>query len=394
VSPRIGSLFTGYGGLDRAVQEVLGGQLAWYSENNPAASKVLAHHHPDVPNLGDITTVDWDQVEPVDILTGGFPCQDVSSAGRRAGMSAGTRSGLWAHMATAIDHLRPQLVVIENVRGLTSARADCDLEPCPWCLGDDEDVHLRALGCVLGDLADRGYDAQWCGLRAADVGAPHGRYRVFIVATEAKSKRHGDSWAPLLAWVPAATVAGDQREAAAHAAGPRWGQSGSLASGPAQGAGPEAGRAVGRGGGAPAADTDRAGLEGAEPTAGRDMPAWGPALDWGQFEHAIRHWENVIGRAVPAPTELSDSYLAMVRRRREGRDRRPAGRRGSLRPRRQLSPCFVEWLMGLPEGHVTAVSGLSRNDMLRLLGNGVVPQQAAAALRWLLPLVYEAREAA
>ena len=73
---RIGSLCTGYGGLDLAVELVLGGRLAWYAETDPHAQTVLAHHWPDVANLGDIRTTDWTGVEPVEILTAGFPCQD------------------------------------------------------------------------------------------------------------------------------------------------------------------------------------------------------------------------------------------------------------------------------------------------------------------------------
>src|SRR5581483_5726033 len=112
---RIGSLFSGGGGLDLADEHVFGGRVVWHCENDPAASKVLAHRWPGVPNLHDITTVDWTQVEPVDVLCGGFPCQDISSAGKQAGMGAGTRSGLWSDFARAIDALRPRWVVIENV---------------------------------------------------------------------------------------------------------------------------------------------------------------------------------------------------------------------------------------------------------------------------------------
>ncbi|MEV8265794.1 DNA cytosine methyltransferase [Microbacterium sp. NPDC077057] len=120
---RIGSLFSGYGGLDLAVEHVFAGRTAWFSELNPAPARVFAHHWPAIPNLGDITQIDWRQVDPVDVVCGGFPCQDVSTVGKRAGLAPGTRSGLWAQMATAIDVLQPEWVVVENVRGLLSATA-------------------------------------------------------------------------------------------------------------------------------------------------------------------------------------------------------------------------------------------------------------------------------
>ena len=109
------------GGLDLAACAAFGGTTAWFVEFDAAPSRILAHHWPHVPNLGDVTAVDWSQVEPVDVLTGGFPCQDVSAAGRRAGLSDGTRSGLWSHMAEAINQIRPSWVVIENVKVLLSA---------------------------------------------------------------------------------------------------------------------------------------------------------------------------------------------------------------------------------------------------------------------------------
>jgi DNA (cytosine-5)-methyltransferase 1 len=136
-----------------------------------------------VPNFRDVSKVDWEAVEPVDILTGGFPCQDVSLAGSRRGLKDGTRSGLWSEFAKAIEVLQPGLVVIENVRGLLSANAHSNVELCSWCMGDNStESVLRALGAVLGDLADLGYDAEWTGVHAADAGAPHNRFRVFIVA--------------------------------------------------------------------------------------------------------------------------------------------------------------------------------------------------------------------
>jgi DNA (cytosine-5)-methyltransferase 1 len=189
VTLRIGSLFSGYGGLDMAVANHYGATTAWFVEFDKHPSAILAHHYPDVPNYGDVTTIDWSQVEPVDIITGGFPCQDVSHAGLRRGVHHGTRSGLWFEMARAIDQLKPWKVVIENVAGLLSADATCDVEPCPWCVGDQPGGHMRALGAVLADLAEMGFDADWGSVRAADAGAPHGRLRVFIVATDATRER-------------------------------------------------------------------------------------------------------------------------------------------------------------------------------------------------------------
>ena len=105
---RLGSLFSGYGGLDLAVEEVFDAHTIWFSEINEPVAGVFARHWPDAPNLRDITTINWSRVEPVDILIGGFPCQDVSTVGKRAGLAPGTRSGLWAHMATAIEVLQPR----------------------------------------------------------------------------------------------------------------------------------------------------------------------------------------------------------------------------------------------------------------------------------------------
>jgi DNA (cytosine-5)-methyltransferase 1 len=159
-APRVGSVCTGYGGLDLAVELVLGGQLAWYAETDRHASTVLAHHWPGIPNLGDIRTVDWALVEPVDILTAGFPCQDISNAGKRVGIT-GEHSSVWKHVAGAVRVLRPGLVVVENVAALLR----------------------RGLDVVHADLAEIGYDTSWTCLRASDVGAAHRRDRLFLLAT-------------------------------------------------------------------------------------------------------------------------------------------------------------------------------------------------------------------
>lgn len=208
-SLRVGSLFSGYGGLDLAVEHVFNAETVWFSDLNEPVARVFAHHWPDAPNLGDITTIDWREVEPVDILTGGFPCQSVSTVGKRAGLAPGAASGLWSHMAAAIEALQPRLVVIENVRGLLSTPAQRtspegadhahrnpgnatpeqdaaatlrDLEPDPWHLGDDAARLLRAAGAVLRDLVDLWRDARGVGLPASLVGAPHHRFRIFILA--------------------------------------------------------------------------------------------------------------------------------------------------------------------------------------------------------------------
>jgi DNA (cytosine-5)-methyltransferase 1 len=170
---RLGELFAGYGGLGMAVEEVFGAELAWVSEFDPAPSKILAHHWPHVPNHGDITKIDWNAIEPVDIISGGSPCQDLSLAGARRGMTEGTRSNLWETMREGIATIKPKHVVWENVRGALSAEAvsASDMGHREGFLGE-RGGHLRALGRVLGDLADLGYDAEWRGLRASDVGAP------------------------------------------------------------------------------------------------------------------------------------------------------------------------------------------------------------------------------
>lgn len=387
----IGSLFSGYGGLDMAAADVFGMPVAWHCEIEAAPSRILTHHWPGVPNLGDITKADWTQVEPVDVLTGGFPCQDVSHAGKRLGMHPDTRSGLWTHMAYAIAVLRPAYVVAENVRGLLSAEAAGDLELCPWCVGDGAGRPMRALGAVLGDLAELGYDACWSGVRAADVGAPHGRFRIFVVARDT-ARRWDAQWrlrdagggrrdegAPGAAGrVPAAersdaSVAdtGGQR----HGGGQDPRGVGRVDGADAAGARERqrAREVAGDRGTATAADAGGDGLQGVRrlDTLRRDADGrHRQDIAWGQYEPAIRRWEHILGRLAPPPTE--------------------PGRNGQPR----LSPRFVEWMMGLPDGWVTAVPGISRNDQLKALGNGVVLQQARYAVRLALAHLAAAERAA
>lgn len=182
---RIGSLFSGYGGLEIGIEEAVGSptKVVWHVEFDKSPSKILETHYPDVPNYGDIREVDWSAVEPVDILAGGFPCQDVSLAGSRKGLADGTRSGLWFEYARAIKELKPKYVVIENVRGLLSAKADSGMEYTEEMLAEANGKPiLTAIAAVCGDLADLGYDALWKTVRASDAGAAHRRERVFILA--------------------------------------------------------------------------------------------------------------------------------------------------------------------------------------------------------------------
>lgn len=257
-------------------------------------------------------------------------CQDVSQSGARRGMRAGTRSGLWASMCDAIEVLRPRLVVWENVGGVLNAGADSSMEPCPGCVGDGAGQHsLRALGRVLGGLAGIGYDAWWCGVRASDAGAPHQRLRVFVFASPADtpSFRLVRPGREFYGWPGPA----DRNQFAADSFGERrdrWR------------VGP-----VGPRGEWPSGEANRLG-EG--------------LAHFGAYEPAIRRWERVLGHPAPAPTET--------------------GPRGG----RRLSVRFVEWMMGLPTGHVTDTPGISRTAQLAMLGNGVVPQQAALAARMFL----------
>jgi DNA (cytosine-5)-methyltransferase 1 len=180
---KIGSLFSGYGGLDLAVMNLLDAEVAWHCEWEDAPAKILEKHFPGVPNYRDVSKVDFTSLEQIDILTGGFPCQDLSLAGKRAGLKEGTRSGLWHEFARAIEELKPRLVVIENVRGLLSAKADNGMEYSSEVLADlGAEPVFTAMQAVLGSLTDLGYDAKWTGVRASDAGAAHQRFRIFIIA--------------------------------------------------------------------------------------------------------------------------------------------------------------------------------------------------------------------
>ena len=154
---KIGSLCTGYGGLDMAVETYFNAETIWCAEIDKYASKLIAERF-DYPNHGDIKKIDWSEIEPIDILTAGYPCQPFSNAGQRKGIE--DERHIWPHIKEAIGILRPRFIVLENVRGHLT-------------LGFKE---------VLADLTQIGYDARWQIVRASDVGAPHRRERLFVVA--------------------------------------------------------------------------------------------------------------------------------------------------------------------------------------------------------------------
>ena len=134
----------------------------WFVEKDAHCRNVLARHWPDVPIYGDITAVNWSEVESVDILVGGFPCQPISIAGR--GGAQEDDRWLWPSFADAIRHLRPRYVLVENVRNLLAVNGG------------------TAFSEILGDLATGGYDAEWDCIPAVAVGAPHERDRLWLVA--------------------------------------------------------------------------------------------------------------------------------------------------------------------------------------------------------------------
>jgi DNA (cytosine-5)-methyltransferase 1 len=161
-----GSLFAGIGGIDLGLERA-GMTCRWQVEIDPFCRRVLAKHWPDIPKYGDIRELTGSELEHVDLIAGGFPCQDVSMAGLRRGVGGGTRSGLYADMLRIVGNIRPEFVFMENVTGLLIPNEPGD--PAP-------------IARVLGDLAEIGYDAEWDCLPAAAVGAPHIRDRVWILA--------------------------------------------------------------------------------------------------------------------------------------------------------------------------------------------------------------------
>jgi DNA (cytosine-5)-methyltransferase 1 len=259
---RVGSLCTGYGGLEMGIEQAFGPiDLIFVSDIDKDVNTLLAHHHPKAPNLGDLTKVNWEKQQPVDLLCAGYPCQPFSVAGFKKGLE--DERAIFGYIATGVSVLRPRYLFLENVSN-----------------------HLALGGAgVIAEITRLGYDCRWGIVRAEDAGAPHKRARLFIWAQPANT--NGEGLQRL--WTEYELGAGEESQ----------------------------------------------------------------HTTWHDYEPSIRRWEHITGR--PAPV--------------------PANPRG-------VEPAFVEWMMGLPEGHVTAL-GLSRTAQLKMLGNGVVPQQAALALHYL-----------
>lgn len=379
MSVRVGSLCSGYGGLELAVIDAISPavRVVWCADDDEAAARVLAHRWPDTPNLGDLTLVDWRSVEPVDLLTAGWPCQPWSLAGKRKG--AADDRAIWPGIARAVRGLRPRLCLLENVPAVVTA---------------------GELARAAGDLAAVGYDAQWCCIQAADAGAPHRRRRLFLAAWPADTDRGGLTWVSERHRLPPSRLPASRRDdadrrggapdgalsassagallptpCARDSHGPGW--KGDLPRAAALLPTPMGRDAHGRHGrhgfgldlpGAAAllptpTTSDRFGA-GVHGDGGLDLRTTisllPPPTGWGEWAAAVERWETILGRPAPQPTVTDDRGV------------------------RALNPLLVEWMMGLPEGWVTDVPDLSRAAQLRLLGNGVVPQQGALAMRLLL----------
>jgi DNA (cytosine-5)-methyltransferase 1 len=306
---KIGSLCSGYGGLDMAVEAFYEAETAWMCDIDKYASIVIKERW-GLPNLGDMKLVDWSNVEPVDILTAGYPCQPFSTAGQRKG-SADERH-LWPYIKEIISHLRPSRVILENVRGHLT-------------LGFKE---------VLQDLTQIGYDAKWAIVRASDVGAPHRRERLFCVAqptntncsTRKQSRRANQSISR-----PASEVID----------GPDRNEYGS-------------------------------GVEIATDSTSKGFQ--------GQIDKEFRF--KCCSQSIANPNcdeQPRDGQTQGLGSRFNTRAEMRLQRTPNPLELGKLNPQFVEYMMGLPVGWVTDLE-ISRSQQLKLLGNGVVPQQAYYAI--------------
>ena len=282
---KIGSLCTGYGGLDLAVEAYFQAKTVWCAEFDKYASQVIATNF-DVPNYGDIKAINWAEVEPIDILTAGYPWQPFSHAGYRKGTDDDRH--IFPYILEAISILRPQWVILENVRG-----------------------HLSlGLKDVLQGLAEQGYNAKWKIVRASDVGAPHQRARLFIIAyTDSNARTQ------------------------------------------------------------PRRDNRSISSKGKEILNGSDRQVNGSSNKDASDTH--NQYKSHNGQV----QKLGRRFTARCKMHLQ----EPPN---ALDQDGKLNAEFVEYMMGLPVGWITN-TGLSRAQQLKILGNGVVPQQAEYAIELL-----------
>jgi len=394
-----GSLCSGTGALDLATP----GELSWVAETNEAAAAVLQREHPDVPNLGDITkTV---PTLGVDLITSGDPCQSMSVAGRQK--ASEDERFLWPDVMRIIRTARPWEIFLENVQNITSVALVKGADD--WRGQKGSVLKLR-----LDNLREAGYEVRWTVLGACAVGAPHHRHRWFLRAryvgpdapgavkiesrcgaprnggrallptTRARDWKGGsvterpiDGGPDLPSAIALLTTpmtsdgkGGPGKSANGHDGFnlqtavtllPTPGGYDGSRGGPQD---PEKRRAGGRSVNLqnavfPLLPTPRAtdGVNGGPGQRGsRGDLAMGSAVQdehWGKFTEAVKLWEKIIGRPAPEPTVEA-----------------PRGGR-------RLNPALSEWMMGYPEGYLT--KDATRNEALRMAGNGVVVIQAQAA---------------
>ena len=325
-----GSLFAGIGGIDLGLERA-GWTGRWQVEWDEYCQHVLAHHWPDIPRYGDITAVDWSTVEPVDLIAGGFPCQPFSVAGRRKGTN--DERWLWPEFARAIGALRPAFVLVENVPGLLAG---------------------GGMGGVLGGLAELGYDAEWDSIPAAAVGAPHLRYRVWIVAYRAELGRavaDADLWRPFDSVRSGRDAARDGGEDVADAP--------------------------------VSADLGRVAQPSLRPLSAGDVRGDGAVAD--------TYGTGSQGRPVQPerPDQRPAGASGVGNTDGLGRD----GRAGIAGPGRWRQPTDAGWWLTEPDVGRVAHGVPARVDRLRALGNAVVPQVVEVIGRQLLSVLEAERVA-
>ena len=285
---RVGSLCSGYGGLEMGISMVFPRtKLEFVADNDPAVSRILEHRYPYVPNIADITLVKGDELPPVHILAAGFPCQPFSDLGHRKGMD--DERYLFDEITRLISEMpvKPGILIFENVASLR------------W--NNDGHTFYR----VLSSLSRLGYVGSYGVFRASDAGAPHQRERIFITAIAPDSP----GLASRIQDASAYTFS-EQRQARS--------------------------------------------------LLGQRTVRASEGSFWGAYGNAVWLWEGITGFSAPFPLIPSESGEPYT------------------------NPRFVEWIMGLPAGWVTDVPGLSWEEQIHALGNGVVPQQAALAVSELL----------